>query len=386
MAPRQRLTHNDHTISPEDIVDAEAIPVAPDAISDKQELEDDILSGLDADTNDVTFTISVYRINKGGRKPEYCGQYSPADMSEQSLMDTIAADHGGGLFRVRVYRNGRLYRNREIQISPTVKRKESAPTTSDGRALESVVNTLNQVVLEQRNAPKQSSLMETAAALAPFAPVFVALIDKMRPSNGVEMLTGIIGAVAQLKELSGEASPAREKSPMEIVADVVTKSPLLGMINGVPTQIPQQAQPPQIQAPTQPTPEQLDMEQVKFQINYLVGRAKNNSSPELYAEFVLDNVPGSFLKYLHAPNALDIIASIQPDVLRFRQWFETLIQYVQSAETNAPDDSAETYAPETRNSPAYNIRFADGTDGHPSNINTYGSDNATSQANIRDTP
>lgn len=84
-------------------------------------------------------------------------------------------------------------------------------------------------------------------------------------------------------------------------------------------------------------------------LNELVAAAKRGSSPELYAELVVDRFPLEQIKsFIASPDAVDRLALFQKDVILYRKWFDELrahiLQWIAEAEETTDDTSA---SPET---------------------------------------
>lgn len=83
-------------------------------------------------------------------------------------------------------------------------------------------------------------------------------------------------------------------------------------------------------------------------IQYLLTRAENDSDPELYAEWFLDNMPdeveSELVPLLHDASLIDNIGKAIPKVLEYKEWFEQcrlkMVELLNDNEGEEMDDNA----------------------------------------------
>src|SRR6202020_930526 len=104
--------------------------------------------------------------------------------------------------------------------------------------------------------------------------------------------------------------------------------------------------PPPINTNTVPANPAQTGEQLQQSMAYLIGRARRNSDPGLYAEWLFDNTDRSLIRQMaNDPNVLDQLAVIFPALNQpnIRQWFGELVDAVKEALADMPetgDDNA----------------------------------------------
>ena len=73
---------------------------------------------------------------------------------------------------------------------------------------------------------------------------------------------------------------------------------------------------------------------IKKYVGMLVERAERGSDPDLYADFVLDNVPENVIKeHLANENIIEELSKIDPRVAQHAEWFNSLRDSLVSALT-----------------------------------------------------
>lgn len=327
-------TSNDDNTNARDAeyVDVEGGLATADLADDERDFEDEVLSEIDSEADRAIFTLKVYRVGKGVKDQEYCATYSVADFP---LIDKIAMDHGGGKYHVMIYKGPRLFRRRHITISATVKPQSAlvATPSAEGGAIMAAIAALQQVAKDSAAKP-QTSALQIVAAFAPFAPVITAVVNNWRQPDPMAQMTSMVALLKGMKDLSSDDSGSdREKSPFELVADVLTKSPLVAGLLPQPPQQPQPAQLPPPQRPTVVTPEQAQaamLSQFREQLRMLIGRAQANSPPELYADLLDDMLPDDLKQLLKQPGSYQFLENIEPAIATYRPWFEAVLQAFRS--------------------------------------------------------
>lgn len=347
--PPRRLQDNTSNDTDTNARDAEYTDVdggiaLADLADDERDFEDEVLSEIDSEADRAIFTLKVYRVGKGVKDQEYCATYSVADFP---LIDKIAQDHGGGKYHVMIYKGPRLFRRRHITISATVKPQSStvaaSASASDG-AIVAAINALQQVAKDNAIKP-QTNALQIVAAFAPFAPVIAAVVNNWRQPDPMAQMTSMVALLKGLKDLSSDETSDREKSPFELMADVLVKSPLVAGLLPQPQPQPQQAQLP----PPRPgvvSPEQAQaamLSQFREQLRMLIGRAQNNSPPELYADLLDDMLPDDLKRLLKQPGSYQFLENIEPAIATYRPWFEAVLQAFRSPPV---DDDEEDGPPE----------------------------------------
>lgn len=332
---------------------------------ENEDTEAMILAEFGQSPDNVAWSVKVYRAAQKGEPEPYLFTCSP---NEFPIIDKLRDEYGTGKYRVRVFVNNRVHKY--FTVSVEARRTATAPVApapapvSDGlaAALERQTALLERLI-NQRNTP-------------------------VPQVNTLEMITGVLGAISQVKNLFGPATPPGPENAielfmkgieaakelgggergstglMDIVRDLL-KSPIVEkMIEGaaaninvphtapalplqpgigeIPQPIVSTQQPPP-QAPTQQPPTNGDaihqqapspendprLIGMVHNIRYLATKAAANADVELYADWVLDNVPRDLLAQMIAdPNALATLSAAVPEARPYVGWFGQLLALV----------------------------------------------------------
>lgn len=307
--------------------------------------------------NDINFKINIYRVEENKGELSYCFSCVP---SELPILDRIREEYGAGKYETRVYQQGgpgrrtKLIKRTKLNIAKqiaVVKR-----TDSGGQDLAAVIAAMMesqkrqfeqlQAMMQRQPAPVESAnpfglFKEMAAAMAAFREMMPA------PANPFENLSTILELVRDAKD--GD----REKGIFDVVQSVAEKAmPVildLAKSRTVPAYQPAApaapgapAAPDAAQLSGPPTPQQGDEMNAslmfKMQLNMLVGQARANSDPSLYAEMILDNVPEDQVNVLlNSPDLKRTLTEINPGVAETWPWFERMIAEIRALLTEDGD-------------------------------------------------
>lgn len=329
-----------------------------------EDTEAAILSEFNKGDDAATWKVSVCRAAKGGEPEPYLFSCSP---SELPVIDRLRDEYGTGSYRIRVYRNNLIFRSftvgveaRRTPITPT---PAPAPV-SDGlaAALERQTALLERLI-NQRQQPTQQV-------------------------NSFEMLTTLLGAIGQVKNLFGTPAASGPENAidlfmkgieaakelgggekgntglMDIVRDLL-KSPIIEkMIEGAAANVGVPHAPPMVTTQpgigevaqpifsgTQPAPQPTTPQPpsngdaihqqapspendprlvgMVHNIRYLATKAAANADVELYADWVLDNVPRDLLvQMIGDPNALATLTTAVPEARPYVGWFSQVLALV----------------------------------------------------------
>lgn len=352
-----------------------------DVLEDETPLEaearqgwEDILAAFNEsdDENKISWVLRIYRVTgaaKLGSREPYLFTCTMPELND--CHDKLVNEYGTGTYRARIYQGGRIYRSFTIDVEAPIKKQVEQENKSGLSDLISVIRAENQKTNEM--------FAQILTRMSNPAPV--------QQSNPMEIVTGIIGAMAGIKSLfpvpptidhgfSAKDAIDVFKSGIEIaqnaaggsgetgfgdIAKALIQSPLLEniiksgqqpgpqnqpmhtydqpMIN---RQMPpnQFRQPPTPQPDNQrfsmppvapPNPENMTIQQAqelfRTQITFLVNQAVRNSSPALYAELVLDQMNDEQINMmLNNPNIINELQQIDPRIGQFRHWFDNLLE------------------------------------------------------------
>lgn len=239
-------------------------------------------------------------------------------------------------------------------------------------------------------APTTPQQFDPATFAAMIAQGVAAAIPKPQPApDPMAMLAGLAGVLRQImpQPAAPSAAPAAPAvNPMEMLklgidiardnsgaadADPLTRlvEKFAPMFASVIAQPPAQPAPqPQLPAPVQPpqqpeTPEMLEQARAKAAafalkqgLAQLIDKAQRNADPELYAEFVADNVDENTLaQFLDNPQWFEYLTQFNADIVPFREWFTKLrdaLTALYEPEPETPADPAPVIVVDETQKPA----------------------------------
>lgn len=331
------------------IEEADFINVESADITELQGDIDDTLNTIkkefDADENDVTFFIKVYRVELKTGKSSWLFNCQPEELP---IMEKLRDSYGTGIYQVRVYKNQKLNRrfNYQIEAPKIVERQQN-----NNNDIASILKSITENNQKQFDQMRQLMLEIAATKQATVLP--------QQAFNPMEMMMGMVSMMTQLKTLMPVASSGgdnvnlvlkgmeimkdfqgggSETTLMDVVRDLI-KSPMLEKVietttaNPNPPKVRKPSQPqislPQTTQTTQTTQTKQEGEQVnpiiKGYINTLVKKAATGSDPELYAEFILDNVPEKLIREnILRDDLMEFIIGINPEAANYPDWFGEL--------------------------------------------------------------
>lgn len=323
-------------------------PAEDDEISAAIDVEYDDASKIEKDFRDEEAEIQAhfgdadgdadmhYQVRKflpDTKDKFFCCEGTRADFP---ILPKIQARFGGGKYEVWIFKHKKLYRRMRVGVMEP--RKEESPQAPDAglSAILAAIQTQTKMV-ENFVAPKQSGLFAGLTAkdvllLAP--PIITALAALGKGGSTKDMLETMQIAKGLFdKSDDGDREP---DSLMGLLSNVLTKTPLIDAVSKAAL-APLAPQRPQVAA----SPEQAQAAQLKQQLAYMITRAQKNSPPELYADFLEDNLPPQFVAMLSQPGALAYLETLHPPIGTYRPWFEALLQSL----ANAPSDGEEENEP-----------------------------------------
>lgn len=321
---------------------------------------------------------TIYTVRKiGGKAGEttgYCAKYIASELS----LDVIRESFGAGKYQIIGRDSGGQYVGAKTVTIIEAARPVAAPVPTG-------VPTLTEIaaLLQSQNKPAGTdplvatllqSMTQMMTALAsrpvPEAPKgpsvmeILSMIKEMRPEKsdgGVEML---LRGLELGKELGGSGGGGDDmiglaKSAMEMLPGLAAAQTAAAPRVSNPRPIPVIAPPVPVAPPVatvqaSQTPEGepmlMKLNWLRAQTRALLNQAARDKNPELYAEVMLDNLPGYFtaeemLAELKAPNAIDRLASLVPEVANYRPWFENfrsaVVTFLEGDDENEDEGPAD---------------------------------------------
>lgn len=338
--------------------DARVIPL------EMEETEDMALSNLLATLGgDVESSVYIYREGPGGhRDVTYLTECPPDEFSMARLQD----EFNGGNFRIHVRSEGRIMANKPIRVAPrpTAQNNQSllAPVQSQINDLAGIVKQLAVLVADSRQP--QAIQQPQAQSRKEMLEEFLMMKDLMgggpppRQVDPFDQMTKVLELSKTVSSMSGggggDAPDALSviMKGMEVFGKPLAEAAAaqrLAMAGAMqnpidPRQIslPLDQQPiPAQPAQTEATTESNDMMQLQFYLSYLVGKAKGNSDPVIYAGLMVDNMTDEQINALLLPaDWFEKLCGINKEASAFREWFSEMRQV--ALEMLTDDEAADT--------------------------------------------
>lgn len=310
-----------------------------------------IMAASDGDNAESVFTVSV--VERPDRKKNETEEKWLFDSSVDelpALRRKLLEIYGGGSYRVRVRKDDVLFQAWDVTIKapanyiPPAQMKPAA--TSELSALTTALMTFM-----ERQEQRMTALAEKIAA-PPSAGPMAALKDtlavladytKLMPkaeaaAPAADSLAMFEKGMAFAERIAGaSASAAGETGLLDIVREVIRSPMAQQLARSVMAGVaPQQPAPQQRTGPPGPPMRPMAAvaapgqdgggQRVADVIAYLVGQAAAGAQPNLFTDYVLENVPGALLDQIeNMPDAAEALAARFPTTAPYRPWFEALL-------------------------------------------------------------
>lgn len=305
------------------------------------------------------------RINEVFKTPEGAwkeGWVFNAEVGEMNtLRERIAQECGPGRYRVRVLRDGRPFKQYDLEIRMTMAQRRAAanpaapaPAILPAPALAAAGGDLGGLMLQAIN--NQSRMLEAIGQrlmTPPAAPSFKEMLETMQlmagmmpkaaeppaPETGFKMF---MQAFELSEKLHGERAGdgGTGSNMIDLVRDTLRELPnILRTVqqvqapNGAPPQLTPPsgapAQPviiPAAPAATSPRPPASPQERVAQLKAYLLQEAAKGTDPAMCADHADELMPQELFEAIGAaPDPIGMLLQAWPDAAPYRAWFEKLI-------------------------------------------------------------
>lgn len=369
-------------LAPPDVVEAEIVDTEYQDISELQADIDSTIAGItaefDADENAVDYLIKVYRIKEKTGKMAWLFNITP---DELPIMDRLRDEYGSGLYRTRIYKNKKLYRTLgyEIEASRTARMNylSQAPENKTSE-ITLLINALQSQQTAQLNQLKELMMQFAGRQASPINPMemmssmmnaMIQMKTFMTPATNTAPVMGVekymemfLKGIEISKDIGGGGG---ETNLLDVVRDLVKSDWISKAIDATAAQSAPQPPPaphtlpapggikqsPVSQPPVNKTPGDetvLKSMMIRNYVGQLVERAERDSDPELYAAFILDNVPEELIKeYIVREDLIAELSKINPKVSEHVDWFMELREAINSMFENDTEESNESRLPET---------------------------------------
>ena len=335
-----------------EIIDGEIVHLESraDEYFDDNDNEPDVFARIKAfcDSGEAAGKLGIYRAVPNTRKENFICNVEASDFSPENIKN----EFGGGDYIIKAYDDRskiRLKQHLSIEGDPIIQSSKpvmalspySAPAPAlDIQALMQAMQESNKQMLmglAQILQPQQNSRADMLAELATMRDIF----GPPQQNSGADPMTMLIKGI----ELAGNMAPkvGGETSGMDVLLESIKSfAPAIGAVVAQATakprtiapqraqpQAPQVPQPAQLTNQTQPEIPQTESEEtmlMKYYISMLVGFAKENRDPALYADLIADQLDDEKINdLLSKPDIIAYLTGINPDVATVSAWFEALI-------------------------------------------------------------
>ena len=305
------------------------------------------------ETSGASNTLGVYRAVPNSKKENFLADIDTGDFSPGFIKDRF----GGGDYIIKAYDDRskiRLKQHLSIEGDPIIQSTRSTGLNVihasgpqpqlDIPALMAAMQESNRQLLQglmQAMQPQQThSRADMLAELAQMREIFGA----PQQHNTVDPMTMLIKGI----ELAGSMAPKAggETSGMDVLLESIKSfAPAIGAVvaQSTATRRPQPAQSqrpqpvkPQLSGPApitempaenpQPQTESEETMLLKYYVSMLIGFAKDDRDPALYADLIADQMSDEKIsELLNKPDLIGFLSDINPEVRTHSVWFEALI-------------------------------------------------------------
>jgi len=356
-------------------------PEEPISSSEFQELPQEMQLAL-SQVEEKGGSIVIFKRNDETGKYGWLKRLSPSDFK----VDEIADNWGGGEYAIKFYDDeGGLIQVAHHSVDASIvgrQRTGAPPPGTDASGLLAVMQAQNdaansrfeallKVLLESK--PSEQQIIDRLKVLKDFVStqdakpsidpsmmfqMFKAGLDLARESKEVETKGGGLmdvgeRVIAQMAEKLINQFMASKAQP----GSILPQKPGLAV-----AQVPASSQQLEQAPPSENPPANGEAKAASpgdyfvNMIPYLIVKAGEGSDPSLYAEWIVDNLPGSMYQqtfdFLNRPALFDDVTLLHPAVGKHRAWFDSLLRELINllSEQLAPSKEPEVVA-EASNAP-----------------------------------
>lgn len=309
--------------------------------------------------------VNVYRQINGANNIAFLFKTTPTEMRGGEIMEKLRDTYGSGDYRIHVREKNLIVGNKGFSIEAPKEPEKVEPKDSSGDLIAMMMNQANnqQALLlaainafANKEAPPAPPAVDPVAMQTAMIQTLVAMKglvsdDKPLGKDPVEMLIQGITLARELGPKEGETnSNDLLLEGLKAFAPTIVGATQAGMAQlqpgrpGGPPQAPGAA-PQQLNAPPQPeNPEMFEKQMMKMQLGFLVKNAMEGRDPALYAELLLDQLgEKKVLEFIAAPDAMDKLIALVPEVESVRPWFERVRECIMelTAAENAGHNEGE---------------------------------------------
>jgi hypothetical protein len=319
----------------------------------------DALAALLGDSSDDVRYKVYLQPSKAGDKVQYCATYGRDELN----LDTIRDTFGGGTFKITGFDSRNQYAgSKVVSIMGLPKTPQSIVPVAAAPAGSANMELLLLKMLENQGNMVTALLNRPPPPPPPAGPSvmeILALIKGMNTEQKTDPIELLLKGLALGKEMNGGGGTDLMdlgKTALETMAPLIRKQsenpPTVRVTNPAAArpQIPATPASNGAAAPVPATPEDKAKMEIVDKLKWLsrvtetlVRRAAAHKSAELAAEIFMEDLPAfitaqEVYERFSDPNALGMLAQLDPKVLTYAPWFEEFKQQVLASFEVEEDD------------------------------------------------
>lgn len=310
----------------------------------------ELLTALGED--DRAAKCMVWRIGEGDAEDSFLYEVSAKDFMARGGISDMSRRYGPGIYRIRVYRAGKIYTHKRVKIGASLIPEMPAATGGDSNsaalfALIAAMKESNEKILQAiaKPAPTISDYLKDLNALQMLVPKPPESAREESPLKRIKETVELMNMVSGLRGETGGARGSGESAWSRLAERFLPN--ILEKLEKVPPPakpaIPHPRAVPVVPAPavveSEAAPvilddstavmgedeEMLKQFRMKMALDFLVSAAGNNLPVSTYADLALDQVPAEELSaLLNRDDWANALAVYDARVSSFPEWFRKL--------------------------------------------------------------
>jgi len=324
-----RLSHNDDDDADDDVIVGKFDDISQIELDKDDELAT-ILNEIGSDTDDVTYSLNIYRIPVTGKKI-WLYECDPSSPQKEKLRD----EYGGGKFEFWLRKNNRIFARpkvlieapKNLNINKNVQHENNTNQAdiiglieqSQTNMLEGIaklIQPLAQTTTAQSQVSQMSEMLALMKAMQGFSPPPPVVTDPFES----------IKKVMELKKLFG-GSGEGETSNADVLISAIEYigAPLTELTKRAHASQSKNTLPLENKNKNKQKNEDKKLLALKMGVQMMVGAAEKDNDPAPYVDIILDRLgKDEIKKFITDPDALKLLITINPKVEKYAKWFKEL--------------------------------------------------------------
>lgn len=307
----------------------------PEKDTQIENAESDIENALKSVPGGVT-SIKLYRVLPQGGRPKFLTELSPEEFSESNVKEM----YGGGSYKIRAQKGNGKWGVSMFDIEGFPKKLKPSDMEEDpDEEEEETPNPIHQQIVQQAPQFDAFAIMKMMQAAEDRGEArMMKMLEMMRPQQQSPDVTKQVFEIVE-KIAPMMAGGDGGGSPW-MMALTQFKEPILKIVDSIHVAlsrqpVPPSGPPPHVHAQVQPNPPQQPREDDMLKVlirQYLpvfVNAARQNGSPDLYADMILEQIPQTMYpkleQWLSTPAWFEDVKSHDPIVIEAQAgWWNLL--------------------------------------------------------------